>query len=80
MDSQPVTVTINLSNNEIDILNKISSDKKISPNDALKEIIIQAGYLHQQTHDGNDILFGKIGDNKIKADSKVRKVNFDTSY
>lgn len=74
MDSQPVT--INLSDNEIDILKKISDDNNMLPSDVLKQIIIQAGYLHQQTQAGNAILFGNVGDNKIKADSKVSKVIF----
>ncbi|MEB3248961.1 MAG: hypothetical protein ACKOX2_00635 [Microcystaceae cyanobacterium] len=66
------TLTVELSDQEIAVLRDISSQDQISPNDALRKIILQAGYLRQETAEGNQLFIGKVTDDKmIKGDSIV---------
>ena len=70
-------LTIELSDEEIDILQQLAEQDKVSPNDALRKAIIKAGYLRQQTIAGKNVLFGELVDGKIKQGSNVMGANID---
>jgi len=70
-------LTIELSDEEIDILQQLAEQDKVSPNEALRKAIIKAGYLRQQTRAGNDILVGQLVDGNLTTGSNVKGVNID---
>lgn len=68
------TLTVNLSDEEISILQKIAAQDGTTPNAALKKAILQAGYLHQQTEEGKDLFVGKLDRGKITQNSDITSV------
>lgn len=70
-------LTIELSGEEIDILQQLAEQDGVSPNEALRKAIIKAGYLRQQTRAGKDILFGELVGGNITLGSNVTGANID---
>lgn len=70
-------LTIELSDEEIDILQQLAEQDGVTPNEALRKAILKAGYLRQQTRSGKDILVGELQGGKITGDSNVMGVNID---
>ncbi len=72
-------LTIELSEEEIDILQQLAEQDDVTPNEALRKAIIKAGYLRQQTRSGNEILIGSnLVGGVITGNSNVKGVNIDS--
>lgn len=72
-------LTIELSDEEIDILQQLAEQDGVTPNEALRKAIIKAGYLRQQTRSGNEILIGNnLAGGVITGASNVKGVNIDS--
>lgn len=69
-------LTIELSDEEINILQQLAEQDGVSPNEALRKAIIKAGYLRQQTRSGKSVLLGQVEDSKLIGGS-VTGVNID---
>ncbi|MEH2217829.1 MAG: hypothetical protein V7K72_12090 [Nostoc sp.] len=69
-------LTIELTDEVIDILQQLAEQDGVTPNEALSKAIIKAGYLRQQTVAGKHILFGEVKGGKIKS-SSVMGANID---
>jgi len=69
-------LTVELSDEEIDILQQLAEQDGVSPNEALRKAIIKAGYLRQQTRSGKNILLGEVEGGMVKGGS-VTGVNID---
>jgi predicted transcriptional regulator len=71
-------LTVELSDEEIEVLEQLAEQDGITPNEALRKAIIAAGYLKQQTKAGRKILVGEnLSNGVITGDSNVVGVNFD---
>lgn len=68
-------ITVELSDEELDILQQLAEQDNVTPNEALKRAIAQVGYLRQQTMAGKDILVGEVKRGKIVG-SQVTGVKF----
>jgi hypothetical protein len=72
-------LTIELSDEEIDILQQLAEQDGVTPNEALRKAIIKAGYLRQQTRSGGEILIGNnLVGGVITGGSNVKGVNIDS--
>jgi hypothetical protein len=69
-------LTVELSDEEINILQQLAEQDGVSPNEALRKAIIKAGYLRQQTRSGKNILFGEVEGGIVKGGS-VTGANID---
>ena len=75
--TEPIKLTIELSEEELNILSQLAKEDGVTPSEALKKSIIKAGYLRQQTTSGNKIIFGKLEDGKITGTSNLKAINVD---
>lgn len=71
-------LTIELSDEEIDILQQLAEQDGVAPTEALKKAIVKAAYLRQQTRSGKDILVAELKGGKITGNSNVLGVNVDS--
>jgi hypothetical protein len=60
-------VTVELSDNEIAILEQLAKKDGGSPNDALRKAIAQAGYLLEQTNFGRNVYVGNVHGDRIQG-------------
>jgi len=71
-------LTVELSDEEIDVLKQLAEQDGVTPTEALRKAIIAAGYLKQQTKAGRQILVGEnVANGIITGNSNVVGVNFD---
>jgi len=71
-------LTVELSDEEIEVLKQLAEQDGVTPTEALRKAIIAAGYLKQQTKAGKKILVGEnLTNGVITGSSLVVGVNFD---
>ncbi|MEA5580161.1 CopG family transcriptional regulator [Nodularia harveyana UHCC-0300] len=70
-------LTIELSDEEIDILEQLAEQDHVTPNEALRKAIREAGYLRQQSRSDKNILIGTLEGGNITGNSNVMGVNTD---
>ena len=76
MEEATNEVTIKLSDKELDIVQQLAQRDNVTPNEAIRRAILQAGYLKQQVIEGKEILVGRVKAGRIVG-TMVKGVSFD---